>query len=208
MLDHPALRSARTLFALVACTAMISTAAACSSDSEAGADDPRGAETTTTTLLVGDRDADDSSSDPVTTIPTPADDDDAGGEGGGGETDGGGSQAGSLPGDFPAIPLPEYDRVDVVGTGQMGSGKYSGRATFTLDSYRDRPLQEMIDAYGDVLVNAGFSPLELDDEGSRIRGWSTQPGGDDSKNEVDITVYKDRPGELEIGGAHWEAIGL
>lgn len=201
MIDKSVLRSTRTLFALVALTAMISTAAACSSDSDAS-DTP--AADTTTTVPIGGGDSDDSSSDPAASDPPPADaDSDADGDG----SDDGASQEGSLPGDFPAIPLPDYDRVDVIGTGQMGSGQYSGRAAFVIEAYVDKPLSEMIDAYGEILVSAGFSPLELDDEGSRIRGWSTQGEGD-SENQVDITVYKDRPGELEIGGAHWSAIGI
>ena len=106
-----------------------------------------------------------------------------------------------------SIPLPDYDRVDLIGTGQMGSGKYSGRAAFVMEAFVDEPLDEMIAAYSVILVNAGFSPLELLDEGNRIRGWSTQGEGDGG-NEVDITVYKDRPGEMEIGGGHWKAIGI
>ena len=201
MIDDPALRSTKILLALVAFTAVVLTSAACSTNSGSEATDPPVADgTTTTTVPMGGSDPVDPAADP-----TPADD-----PGVGGGTDGASSESDppadfGLPGDFPAIPLPDYDRVDVIGTGQMGSGKYSGRAVFVMEAFMDKPLDEMIAAYGEVLVNAGFSPLELDDEGARIRGWST---AGDGELEVDITAYKDRPGELEIGGAHWDAIGL
>lgn len=204
MFDRP-LRPTRTLFAALALTAMIGTTAACSSDSDAAGDDPA-AETTTTTMPVGNDSTDGADSDPEANEPTSGSDGASGGTDPGNSSDGA-SQTGSLPGDFPAIPLPDFDSVNVIGTGQMGSGQYSGRATFTMDEFRDKPVQEMIAAYQATLTQAGFSALELDDEGERIRGWSTQGEGDD-ENEVDITVFKDRPGEIEIGGAHWHAIDL
>ena len=194
-------KSTRVLKVLVACIAILGTAVACSAGSNSeGADASTGDSTTTTGVVISREDSDDS-------IPEPSEGDVDDGDGAEDVADEV-PQGESLPGDFPAFPLPDYDSVTTVLTGQMGSGKYSGRATFTMDAYRDAPLDEMISAYNDVLVNAGFTPLDLDDEGHRIRGWSTQPLGNDDENAVDIIVRKDRPGEIEIGGAHWQSIGL
>lgn len=106
---------------------------------------------------------------------------------GGGAADDGSSSNGELPDGFPDIPVPDFEKADVVKSGTETSPGWS--VLLTVDPSLETNGDQIITAYAEQLEAAGYE----------IEGDTTDVSIQATKDGTDVTFHSSMDGTITIG---------